>query len=405
MNSSNNLMKKITILGSTGSIGHSTLAVIRENPERFCVYALVAGRNVDAMLAQCREFRPQYAAMADERSASTLRARLKEEGLSTEVLSGHNAACELSSAPEVSQVMAAIVGAAGLLPTLAAIRAGKQVLLANKESLVTCGRLFMDAVTQYGAQLLPIDSEHNAIFQSMPPAVQHALGCASLKDNGVVSIILTGSGGPFRTTPIEQLASMSPDQACAHPNWSMGRKISVDSATMMNKGLEYIEARWLFNASVEQMEVLLHPQSVIHSMVRYQDGSILAQLGSPDMKTPIAHAMAYPERISSGAQHLDFCRLGALTFEQPDFARYPCLKLAMDASLAGQAATTALNAANERSVEAFLQQRIAFTDIAKVNHLTLDSLCHREPQSVDEVLFIDAWARERADDVISSLCG
>lgn len=402
--SSNNLMKKITILGSTGSIGHSTLAVIRENPERFQVYALVAGHNVEIMLAQCREFRPQYAAMADEVSASSLRTRLNDEGILTEVLSGRDAACELSAAPDVDQVMAAIVGAAGLLPTLSAIRAGKQVLLANKEALVTCGRLFMDAVTQYGAQLLPIDSEHNAIFQSMPPAVQHELGRASLTDNGVVSVILTGSGGPFRTTPIEQLASMTPDQACAHPNWSMGRKISVDSATMMNKGLEYIEARWLFNAAVEQMEVLLHPQSVIHSMVRYQDGSILAQLGSPDMKTPIAHAMAYPERISSGASHLDFCRLSALTFEQPDFVRYPCLQLAIEASHAGQAATTALNAANERSVEAFLQQRIAFTDIAKINRQTLDALCHSEPKDVDEVLFIDACARERADSAIALLC-
>ncbi|VTR61736.1 1-deoxy-D-xylulose 5-phosphate reductoisomerase [Serratia fonticola] len=295
-------MKQLTILGSTGSVGTSTLAVVRENPDLFAIKALVAGRNVAVMAQQCIEFRPSYAAMADEQAANELRAVLAENGVKTDVLAGEKAACELAALDDVDQVTAAIVGAAGLLPTLAAIRAGKQVLLANKESLVTCGRLFMDAVQKSQAQLLPLDSEHNAIFQSLPESIQRQLGYSSLEAHGVSRIVLTGSGGPFRTTPMEQFATMTPDQACAHPNWSMGRKISVDSATMMNKGLEYIEARWLFNASAEQMEVILHPQSVIHSMVRYADGSVLAQLGTPDMRTPIAHAMAYPQRVHSGWQ-------------------------------------------------------------------------------------------------------
>lgn len=395
-------MKKITILGSTGSIGHSTLSVIRENPHLFSVYALAAGCNVAVMAEQCREFKPEFVSMADDVSAQALRSIIQAEGLSVEVLCGVQAACDLASAPGVDQVMAAIVGAVGLLPTLAAIRAGKQVLLANKESLVTCGRLFMDAVKQSGAQLLPIDSEHNAIYQSMPDSVQRQLGYTSLEDNGISRIILTGSGGPFRTMSVDQLNIVTPDQACAHPNWSMGRKISVDSATMMNKGLEYIEARWLFNASVQQMEVLIHPQSIVHSMVRYHDGSVLAQLGSPDMRTPIAQAMAYPNRIRSGAEHLDFCRIGALTFEQPDFARYPCLKLAITASETGQAATTALNAANEINVDAFLQNRIGFMDIAALNSHVMDKLFHNEPQSIDEVLSIDLWARTNAQQFIAT---
>ncbi|MDU6410928.1 MAG: 1-deoxy-D-xylulose-5-phosphate reductoisomerase [Yersiniaceae bacterium] len=389
-------MKQLTILGSTGSIGTSTLAVIRANPQQFAVKALVAGRNVDVMAQQCAEFRPKYAAMADEPSAGQLRERLAEMGVRVEVMAGEQAACALAGLPEVDQVMAAIVGAAGLLPTLAAIRAGKQVLLANKESLVTCGRIFMDAVAQSGAQLLPIDSEHNAIFQSLPESIQRRLGYASLEDHGVSRIILTGSGGPFRDTPLADFPAVTPAQACAHPNWSMGRKISVDSATMMNKGLEYIEARWLFNASAEQMEVILHPQSVIHSMVRYRDGSVLAQLGSPDMRTPIAHAMAYPQRVEAGVAPLDFCRTGALTFMEPDYQRYPCLKLAIDACNAGQAATTALNAANEIAVAAFLDNEIRFTDIAAINRGVLDTLALTEPQSVGDVLEIDRQARDAA---------
>ena len=389
-------MKRLTVLGSTGSIGCNTLDVVRHNPEDFTVTALVAGKNVDRMVEQCLEFAPRYAVMDNAKSADAVTLALREHGSRTEVLSGQQAACDVAALGEVDQVMAAIVGAAGLVPTLAAIRAGKTILLANKESLVTCGRLFLEAVKQHGAQLLPVDSEHNAIFQSLPQSFQSDLGYADLSQHGVSSILLTGSGGPFRETPIAELSAMTPDQACRHPNWSMGRKISVDSATMMNKGLEYIEARWLFNASAQQMEVLIHPQSVIHSMVRYQDGSVLAQLGEPDMRTPIANTMAWPQRVVSGAKPLDFCKMGALSFSEPDYGRYPCLKLAMDAFEQGQAATTALNAANEISVAAFLEGRIRFTDIAALNLAVLEYLDLSEPQSVDEVLIIDASAREAA---------
>ena len=387
-------MKRLTILGSTGSIGNSTLSVVRDNPQLFRVHALVAGRNVDAMVKQCLEFQPVYASMSDEESAKKLKDILREQGSKVEVLSGQQAACDLSASPDVDQVMAAIVGAVGLLPTLAAIQAGKQVLLANKESLVTCGRLFMDAVKKYNAQLLPIDSEHNAIYQSLPEGIQRDLGSASLTDFGVSRIILTGSGGPFRDTPLSDLPAMTPAQACAHPNWSMGRKISVDSATMMNKGLEYIEARNLFNASAKQMEIIIHPQSVIHSMVRYVDGSVLAQLGSPDMRTPIAHAMAYPNRTNAGVDVLDFTKIKALTFFEPDYQRYPCLRLAIEASESGQAATTIINAANEIAVDAFLNGRIRFTDISAINSEVLQQLNLSEPMSVEEVLEIDAQARE-----------
>ncbi|MFJ2976852.1 1-deoxy-D-xylulose-5-phosphate reductoisomerase [Kluyvera sp. NPDC087067] len=389
-------MKRLTVLGSTGSIGCNTLDVVRHNPESFTVTALVAGQNVDRMVEQCLEFSPRYAVMDDARSAESVMLALREHGSKTEVLSGQQAACDVAALDEVDQVMAAIVGAAGLLPTLAAIRAGKVILLANKESLVTCGRLFLEAVKQHNAQLLPVDSEHNAIFQSLPQSFQRDLGYADLAQHGVSSILLTGSGGPFRETPIAELDAMTPDQACRHPNWSMGRKISVDSATMMNKGLEYIEARWLFNASAQQMEVLIHPQSVIHSMVRYQDGSVLAQLGEPDMRTPIANTMAWPHRVVSGAKPLDFCKMSALSFSEPDYARYPCLKLAMEAFEQGQAATTALNAANEIAVAAFLDGHIRFTDIAAVNLAVLENLDLCEPQSVEAVLAIDVRAREEA---------
>ena len=396
-------MKQLTLLGSTGSIGCSTLDVVRHNPQHYSVAALVAGKNVQRMVEQCLEFSPRFAVMDDEESARQVKRLLAEQGSRTEVLSGQQAACDMAALEDVDQVMAAIVGAAGLLPTLAAIDAGKTVLLANKESLVTCGRLFMDAVKEKGARLLPVDSEHNAIFQSLPQPFQQNLGYADLEQNGVSSILLTGSGGPFRDTPLSELASMTPDQACRHPNWSMGRKISVDSATMMNKGLEYIEARWLFNASAEQMEVLIHPQSVIHSMVRYLDGSVLAQLGEPDMRTPIAHTMAWPHRVISGAKPLDFSKLSSLTFNAPDYQRYPCLKLAMEAFDLGQAATTALNAANEIAVAAFLEQQIRFTDIAALNLAVLESMDLREPQSVDDVLTVDAEARIVAQKAVTRL--
>ncbi|KFC08139.1 1-deoxy-D-xylulose 5-phosphate reductoisomerase [Trabulsiella guamensis ATCC 49490] len=389
-------MKQLTVLGSTGSIGCNTLDVVRHNRDRFAVTALVAGKNVDRMVEQCLEFTPRFAVMDDDESAKALKMALRQHGSRTEVMSGQQAASDIAALDDVDQVMAAIVGAAGLVPTLAAIHAGKTVLLANKEALVTCGRLFMDAVKRSGAQLLPVDSEHNAIFQSLPETIQQNLGYADLEQNGVSSILLTGSGGPFRETALSELAAMTPDQACKHPNWSMGRKISVDSATMMNKGLEYIEARWLFNASAAQMEVLLHPQSVIHSMVRYLDGSVLAQLGEPDMRTPIAHTMGWPTRVVSGAKPLDFCSLGTLSFAAPDYERYPCLKLAMDAFENGQAATTTLNAANEVTVAAFLAGHIRFTDIAALNLSVLEMMSMAEPQSIDEVLAVDAGAREMA---------
>ncbi|MGK2960347.1 MAG: 1-deoxy-D-xylulose-5-phosphate reductoisomerase [Candidatus Malihini olakiniferum] len=388
-------MKQLTILGSTGSIGVSTLAVVKANPDKFAITALAAGRDVDVMLAQCLQFQPAYASMSDPTAAMLLREQLMAAGCHTEVLAGDQAACELAALDGVDQVMAAIVGVAGLLPTLAAIKAGKKVLLANKESLVACGRLFMNAVVQYGAQLLPIDSEHNAIFQSLPEHIQRQLGYAALADHGVERIILTGSGGPFRETPLSALAAMTPDQAFAHPNWSMGRKISVDSATMMNKGLEYIEARWLFNASALQMEVIIHPQSVIHSMVRYRDGSVLAQLGTPDMRIPIAHAMAYPQRVVSNVAPMDFMRLSSLAFSEPDMTRYPCLQLAIDACNQGQAATTALNGANEISVDAFLHSKIRFTDIASLNQRVMEQLSCAEPKSLEDVLTIDRWARKK----------
>lgn len=389
-------MKNIAILGSTGSIGCSTLAVIRQNPTLFNAYVLVGGSNVKKMTEQCQEFKPHYVAMASEQAAQQLKANLVDLKLDIEVLSGEQAICDLAQLPEVYQVMAAIVGAAGLKPTLAAIEKGKRILLANKESLVTCGHLFMQAVKRYGAELLPVDSEHNAIFQSLPTAVQHDLGFANLVDHGVTKIVLTGSGGPFRDWAVNQLSSVSPAQAIAHPNWSMGKKISVDSATMMNKGLEYIEARWLFNASAEQMEIIVHPQSIIHSMVRYQDGSVIAQLGVPDMRTPIAYSMSYPLRITSGVPDLDFTQMSSLTFNTPDFNRYPCLKLAIEASCRGQAATTTLNAANEVAVEAFLQNKIGFMDIAKHVSATLDKLVLPEPTTIEDVVAIDTWARAQS---------
>ena len=387
-------MKNITILGSTGSIGCSTLAVIRQNPDLFKAFALTGGQNVGKMTEQCLEFRPNYVAMADEQAAKQLKNNLVDLKLNIEVLHGQQAICDLAELTEVDMVMAAIVGAAGLKPTLAAIKKGKRILLANKESLVTCGHLFMQAVKQYGAQLLPVDSEHNAIFQCLPSEVQQNLGFANLADYGITKIVLTGSGGPFRDLPLNQLASVTPEQAIAHPNWSMGKKISVDSATMMNKGLEYIEARWLFNANAKDMEIIIHPQSIIHSMVRYQDGSVIAELGIPDMCTPIAYAMSYPDRISSTIPALDFTKISSLTFTQPDFNRYPCLKLAIDAFNQGQAATTALNAANEIAVEAFLQNKIGFMDIAKQVSKVLETLNFPQPTTIEEVFAIDLWSRK-----------
>ncbi|HGO5815999.1 TPA: 1-deoxy-D-xylulose-5-phosphate reductoisomerase [Mannheimia haemolytica] len=393
-------MKKLVILGSTGSIGKSTLSVVEHNPNQYEVFALVGGKNVELMLEQCRQYQPTFVAMDDEKAAQTLKAALVTSGAKTEVLAGQAAICELAAHPEVDMVMAAIVGAAGLLPTLSAVKAGKTVLLANKESLVTCGQIFIDEARKSGAKLLPVDSEHNAIFQSLPPEAQQKVGFCPLSELGVSKIILTGSGGPFRTKPLNEFDSITPAQAVAHPNWSMGKKISVDSATMMNKGLEYIEARWLFNATAEEMEIIIHPQSIIHSMVRYIDGSVIAQMGNPDMCTPIAHTMAYPNRINASVPPLDFFKLKELTFIEPDFARYPNLKLAIEAFAEGQYATTAMNAANEVAVEAFLNEQIRFTDIVNINRTVVENIAPIQVSEIADVLHIDRLARELAGQAV-----
>lgn len=396
-------MQYLTVLGSTGSIGRSTLDIVRRHPDRFAITALTANTDVAQMVADCLEFNPRVAVMADDLSANSLRGHLAAHKIDTEVLAGPQALCEVSSLPSVDIVMAAIVGAAGLMPALAAIKTGKTVLLANKEALVMSGRLFMDAAQQHGAKVLPVDSEHNAIFQCLPAEAQDSLGRCDLSAAGVEKILLTGSGGPFRYTAVSELNAVTPEQAVAHPNWSMGRKISVDSATMMNKGLEFIEAKWLFNAAPEQIQVIIHPQSVIHSMVQYRDGSVLAQMGQPDMRTPIAHALGFPERVVSGVKPLDFSNIGELSFIQVDFDRYPCLKLAIDACWAGQGATTALNAANEIAVDAFLNGQIRFTQIYTVVAEVLSGLTDVNINTLESILAVDTKARETASQIISEL--
>ncbi|MFQ2317676.1 1-deoxy-D-xylulose-5-phosphate reductoisomerase [Aeromonas caviae] len=396
-------MQNLVILGASGSIGQSTLKVLRHNPGRWQVLALTAARSVDAMLCDCLEFSPRFAVMVDEGAASELAGRLKAHGSTTRVLSGQAALCDVAAHPDAHSVMAAIVGAAGLAPTMAAVRAGKRILLANKEALVMSGAFFMEAVREHGAELLPIDSEHNAIFQCLPVDVQRQPGFCDLAGAGISKILLTGSGGPFRYADVGELHHVTPAQAIAHPNWSMGAKISVDSATMMNKGLEYIEARWLFNAAPEQIQVVIHPQSVIHSMVQYKDGSVLAQLGNPDMCTPIAHALAYPERIESGVEPLDFFSVGEFSFIRPDYERYPCLALAMSACQQGQGATTSLNAANEEAVAAFLAERIGFMDIARVNESVMAELGSSAAGSLADLIALDGTARARAQQLIKEL--
>lgn len=395
-------MQRLTVLGATGSIGASTLDVVARYPERFEVFALTAHQSWQAMFELCQKFSPSVVVLTEPNAAKQLR----------EVLAGHphlsailvleqeQDLAAVSSAAEVDTVMAAIVGAAGLAPTLAAVNAGKRVLLANKEALVMSGQIFMDAAARSGAQILPVDSEHNAIFQVLPEAVQRGGGQLTLDKFGIDKIILTGSGGPFRALPIEHLASQTPEAACAHPNWSMGQKISVDSATMLNKGLEYIEARWLFNCHAQQIEVVIHPQSVIHSMVQYTDGSVLAQLGQPDMRTPIAYALTYPERIQSGVKPLNFAELGALTFSAPEPERYPCLQLAMDACWQGQSATTALNAANEIAVAAFLAKQIPFTGIAEICAEVVELTAAVKVDDMDAILACDQKARSAARSII-----
>ncbi len=379
------------MLGATGSIGLSTLDVIARHPERYQVFALTGFSRLAELQVLCVRHRPRYAVVPDAKSALELQDHLRAAGLETEVLVGEEGLCAVSADKAVDCVMAAIVGAAGLRPTLAAVQAGKKVLLANKEALVMSGALFMQAVKQSGAVLLPIDSEHNAIFQCLPGDYSRGLQAV-----GVRRVLLTASGGPFRETPLAELERVTPEQACAHPNWSMGRKISVDSASMMNKGLEMIEACWLFDARPEQIEVVIHRQSVIHSLVDYVDGSVLAQLGNPDMRTPIAHALAWPERIDSGVSPLDLFAVGRLDFERPDEQRFPCLRLAREAVQAGGSAPAMLNAANEVAVEAFLQRRIRFTDIARMIESVLNAQPVRAVEALDAVFEADMRARELA---------
>jgi len=388
----------LTILGSTGSIGESTLDVVSRHPEKFRVFALAGHKQVEKLAVQCRTFSPEYAVVADAEHAARLEALLKRDGAATQVLHGAQALVDVASADEVSGVMCAIVGAAGLPSALAAAQKGKTIYLANKETLVVSGALFMETARANGAAVLPIDSEHNAIFQVLPRDYT-----GRLNEHGIRSIILTASGGPFLTADLGTFDSITPAQAVKHPNWSMGRKISVDSATMMNKGLELIEAHWLFNCPPDKLEVVIHPQSVIHSMVRYRDGSVLAQLGNPDMRTPIAYCLGLPERIDSGVGDLDFDALSALTFQKPDFDRFPCLKLAYEAMNAGGAAPCVLNAANEAAVAAFLNGQIKFTDIAKTVAHCLAQDFSDDLGNIENLLAQDAVTRRQAQEFIAKL--
>jgi 1-deoxy-D-xylulose-5-phosphate reductoisomerase len=392
-------MRHIAILGSTGSIGVNTLDVIRAHPDRFKVFALTASKQVDLLAEQCIEFAPSIAVIGDAQGATKLSALLLEKGIHTQVLYGPEALVTAVTDSGCDTVMAAIVGAAGLVPTLAAAKAGKRVLLANKEALVMSGHLFMQAMKAGGGELLPIDSEHNAIFQCLPDqftkAPQPALG--------VEELWLTASGGPFRNTPLEELRAITPAQACAHPNWVMGRKISVDSATMMNKGLEVIEAFWLFGLPLEKIKVLIHPQSVVHSMVRYVDGSVMAQLGQPDMRTPIAYGLAWPERIEAGVAALNLTQLASLSFSEPDLERFPCLALAFTAAKTGGIAPTVLNAANEIAVAAFLDEGMPYLQIPQVVEKTLNAIQVSSVDSLEVILEIDAQARRAARDFIKAM--
>lgn len=390
------MMQRVTVLGATGSIGRSTLDVLALHKEQFKVTGLTAGKNINLLYQQCLQFKPEYAAILDPKDAKQLETRLREAGICTEVLCGAKAIAGLAGSDDSDTVIAGIVGAAGLLPTMSAVRAGKRVLLANKEALVMAGGLFMAAVARHQATLLPVDSEHNAIFQCLPSGFLpgHAM------PSGLQSIILTASGGPFREAPLESLEQVTPAEAIAHPTWQMGQKISVDSATMMNKGLEVIEAHWLFNMPIKKIRVQIHPQSIIHSMVVFDDASVLAQMGSPDMRIPIANALGWPHRIGSNAKHLDFSQVGALTFEPLSLKRYPCLRLAYQALNAGGSAPCALNAANEVAVAAFCQHRIRFTEIASVIEDTMQKAQSVAFHSIEDVMMHDQTVRHLAEDAI-----
>jgi 1-deoxy-D-xylulose-5-phosphate reductoisomerase len=391
-------MQNITVLGSTGSIGTNTLDVVARHPDKFKIVALTANSQVELMLKQCRQYKPEYAVLVDETAATKLRSLARDAGLSVEVLSGQEALEQVVILPEVDAVMAAIVGAAGLRPTLAAARAGKKILLANKETLVLAGNVFMDEVHKSGSVLLPIDSEHNAVFQTLPRGYD-----GNPAGNGVRRILLTASGGPFRSASLNELHSVTPEQACAHPNWVMGRKISVDSATMMNKGLEVIEAHWLFNVSADDIQVVVHPQSVIHSLVEYVDGSVLAQLGNPDMRTPIAYGLAYPERIDSGVEPLDLFKVATMNFVEPDFERFPCLALSYQALRIAGTAPAVLNAANEVVVAEFLDNKVDFLDIPRIISETLESIPVNAVNDLEDVLGADLEARRVAQQRIEQL--
>ncbi len=389
--------QNLTILGSTGSVGVSTLDVVARHSGKFNVVALTARNQVEPLFEQCRRFHPEIAVMLESRAAAQLELRIRQAGLECAVLCGIEALEQVASLPQVDVVMAAIVGIAGLRPALAAARAGKKVLLANKEALVTAGPILMEAVRASGATLLPIDSEHNAIYQALPRGHSGKLDAL-----GVRRLLLTASGGPFRVTPLHRLEHVTPDEACAHPNWLMGRKISVDSATMMNKGLEVIEAHWIFDASESQIEVVIHPESVVHSLVEYVDGSVIAQLGNPDMRTPIAFALGYPDRIAAGVEFLDLARVGALHFECPDLQRFPCLRLAYAALHAGGSAPTVLNAANEIAVENFLAGKLNFVRIPALIDAVLEQLATRPISGLDDVLKADMEARVCAERWLNS---
>lgn len=393
-------MQRICVLGATGSIGQSTLDVVARHPDKFKVIAITAHSNLDLLVELAVKCQPEYVVISNPDLYQQTKTRLSQAKIDVELLSGPEGLVEVAKLAEVDSVMAAIVGAAGLLPTLSAVQAGKKVMLANKEALVMCGELFINEVQKSGAKLLPIDSEHNAIFQSLPDSFVYG----DLASSGISKILLTGSGGPFLNTPLSTFDAITPDQACAHPNWDMGRKISVDSATMMNKGLEFIEAKWLFGLNSDDINIVLHPQSIIHSMVQYSDGSVIAQMGNPDMRTPIAHCLAYPNRIESGVKALDFADIVNFSFTVPDFVRYPNLEIAIQACEAGQYATTALNAANEIAVEAFLSGIIRFSDIAKINRNVVE---HTQPEVLTElqqILSVDEQARALATQYLQRDC-
>lgn len=393
-------MQKLVILGSTGSIGKSALEVVELNRDKFEIFALVCGKNYELLAKQCLAFQPKFAVVENCEIAEKLKILLENSKLDTVILSGIDAMCEIVQMPQVSTVLAGIVGTAGLKPSLFALKAGKKLLLANKEALVSSGQIFIEMAKANKAQIIPVDSEHSAIFQCLPKACQYEIGFCNLEKYGINKILLTGSGGPFLNLQTSELAKVTVKDALKHPNWSMGAKISIDSATMMNKGLEFIEAYFLFNCNFDQLKILVHPESIIHSMVQFKDGSTIAQLGNPSMQTPIAYALSYPDRIASGVDDLDFTKIVNLTFQEPDFKKFPNLKLAIDACKQGQFYTTILNASNEIAVEAFLQNKIKFTDIFTVNAKVLDSLCEFAITDLDTALEADQKARAKASFLI-----